>query len=381
MKHSSVRILTTHVGSLPRPKNVTELIFAKEREEAYDSAEFDETIASAVGDAVEKQAEAGIDVVSDGEMSKISYATYIKERISGFEGDAPRSPPRDLQDYPSYLEKLASSGGTPTYKRPKCTSEVQVVNLAPLEMDIKNFHTALENAGVEEAFMNSASPGVIALFQPNEYYASHTDYLEALAEAMRVEYEGIVAAGFLVQLDSPDLGLGRHTLFADKTDEDYQRLAGVHVEVLNHALRNIPADRVRMHVCWGNYEGPHHYDAPMSMVLPIALKAKIGALLFEASNPRHAHEWATFRDADLPDDLILIPGVVDSTTNFIEHPELVAERICRFADIVGRERVIAGSDCGFATFAGFGAVDGEIAYAKLASIAEGARIASNRLWG
>ncbi len=381
MKHSSARILTTHVGSLPRPKNVTALIFAKEREEAYDRAEFDETIASAVGNAVERQVEVGIDVVSDGEMSKISYATYIKERISGFEGDAPRSPPRDLQDYPSYLEKLASSGGTPTYKRPKCTSEVQVVNLAPLEMDIKNFHTALENAGVEEAFMNSASPGVIALFQPNEYYASHTDYLEALAEAMRVEYEGIVAAGFLVQLDSPDLGLGRHTLFADKTDEDYQRLAGVHVEVLNHALRNIPADRVRMHVCWGNYEGPHHYDAPMSMVLPIALKAKIGALLFEASNPRHAHEWATFRDADLPDDLILIPGVVDSTTNFIEHPELVAERICRFADIVGRERVIAGSDCGFATFAGFGAVDGEIAYAKLASIAEGARIASNRLWG
>ncbi len=380
MKHSSVRILTTHVGSLPRPKNVTELIFAKEREEAYDSAEFDETIASAVGDAVERQAEAGIDVVSDGEMSKISYATYIKERISGFEGDAPRSPPRDLQDYPSYLEKLASSGGTPTYKRPKCTSEVQVVNLAPLEMDIKNFHTALEDAGVEEAFMNSASPGVIALFQPNEYYTSHTDYLEALAEAMRVEYEGIVAAGFLVQLDSPDLGLGRHTLFADKTDDEYQRLAGVHVDVLNHALRNIPADRVRMHVCWGNYEGPHHYDAPMSRVLPIALKAKIGALLFEASNPRHAHEWTTFRDADLPDDLILIPGVVDSTTNFVEHPELVAERICRFADIVGRERVIAGSDCGFATFAGFGAVDGEIAYAKLASIAEGAKIASNRLW-
>ncbi len=381
MKHSSARILTTHVGSLPRPKKVTELIFAKEREEAYDSAEFDETIASAVGDAVEKQAEAGIDVVSDGEMSKISYATYIKERISGFEGDAPRSPPRDLQDYPSFLEKLANSGGTPTYKRPKCTGEIQVVNLAPLEKDLKNFHAALEDAGVEEAFMNSASPGVIALFQPNEYYASHEEYLEALAEAMRVEYEGIVAAGFLVQLDSPDLGMGRHTLFADKTEEDYQRLAGVHVDVLNHALRNIPADRVRMHVCWGNYEGPHHHDAPMSMVLPIALKAKIGALLFEASNPRHAHEWTTFRDTDLPDDLILIPGVIDSTTNFVEHPELVAERICRFADIVGRERVIAGSDCGFATFAGFGAVDGEIAYAKLASIAEGARIASNRLWG
>ena len=299
MKHSSVRILTTHVGSLPRPKNVTELIFAKEREEAYNQDEFDKTIAGAVGDAIKRQAEVGIDVVSDGEMSKISYATYIKERISGFEGDAPRSPPKDLQDYPSFLEKLANSGGTPTYKRPKCTSEIKVVNLAPLETDIKNLHVALEDAGVEEAFMNAASPGVIALFQPNEYYPSHEDYLEALAEAMRVEYEGIVAAGFLVQLDSPDLGLGRHTLFADKTDEDYQRLAGMHVDVLNHALRNIPADLIRMHVCWGNYEGPHHHDAPMSMVLPIVLKAKIGALLFEASNPRHAHEWTTFRDAEL----------------------------------------------------------------------------------
>ena len=229
--------------------------------------------------------------------------------------------------------------------------------------------------------MNSASPGVIALFQPNEYYKNHDEYLEALAEAMRVEYEGIVAAGFLLQLDSPDLGLGRHMLFADKPDEDYQRLAGTHVEVLNHALRNIPADRVRMHVCWGNYEGPHHYDAPMSIVLPVALQANIGALLFEASNPWHAHEWTTFRDAELPDDLILIPGVIDSTTNFIEHPELVAERICRFADIVGRERVIAGSDCGFATFAGYGTVDGEIVYAKLATMATGARLASDRLWG
>jgi len=380
MKHSSERILTTHVGSLPRPKNVTKLIFAKDREEKFDQDEFDATIASAVGDAVARQVESGIDIVSDGEMSKISYATYIKERMSGFEGDAPTSPPKDLQDYPSFLEKRANLGDAPTFKRPKCTGEIQVVNLAPLEKDLKNFHAALEDAGVEEAFMNSASPGVIALFQPNEYYASHEEYLEALAEALRVEYEGIVAAGFLVQLDSPDLGMGRHTLFADKTEEDYQRLAGVHVDVLNHALRNIPADRVRMHVCWGNYEGPHHHDAPMSMVLPIALKAKIGALLFEASNPRHAHEWTTFRDTDLPDDLILIPGVIDSTTNFVEHPELVAERICRFADIVGRERVIAGSDCGFATFAGFGAVDGEIAYAKLASIAAGARIASNRLW-
>ncbi len=381
MKHSADRILTTHVGSLPRPKKVAELIFAKEREEDYDPSEFDETIAIAVKDTVARQVEVGIDIVSDGEMSKISYATYIKERISGFEGDSPRDPPKDLQEFPSFLEKQAQSGGTPSYKRPKCTGEIRPTNPEPLATDLKNFRDALEMVDVEEAFMNSASPGVIALFQPNEYYASHDDYLEGLAEAMRVEYEGIVAAGYLLQLDSPDLGLGRHMLFADKSDEDYQRLAGHHVEVLNHALRNIPADRVRMHVCWGNYEGPHHYDAPMSMVLPIALQAKIGALLFEASNPRHAHEWTTFRDAELPDDLILMPGVIDSTTNFVEHPELVAERMCRFADIVGRERVIAGSDCGFATFAGFGAVDGEIAYAKLATMAEGAKIASERLWG
>ena len=381
MKHSTDRTLTTHVGSLPRPKKVAELIFAKEREEEYDQSEFDEAIAVAVKDAVARQVEVGVDIVSDGEMSKISYATYIKERISGFEGDSPRNPPKDLQDYPSFLEKLAQTGGTPSYKRPKCTGEIRPTNPEPLETDLKHFRDALEIVNVEEAFMNSASPGVIALFQPNEFYASYDGYLEGLAEAMRVEYEGIVEAGYLLQLDSPDLGLGRHMLFADKSDEDYQRLAGNHVEVLNHALRNIPADRVRMHVCWGNYEGPHHYDAPMSLVLPVALKANIGALLFEASNPRHAHEWTTFRDAGLPDDLILIPGVIDSTTNFVEHPELVAERICRFADIVGRERVIAGSDCGFATFAGYGAVDGEIAYAKLATMAEGARIASDRLWG
>jgi len=380
MKHSTERTLTTHVGSLPRPKKVADLIFAKEREEQYDAADFDETIAAGVKEAVARQVEAGIDVVSDGEMSKISYATYIKERISGFGGDAQRSPPKDLLDYPSFLEKLANTGSTPAYKRPKCIGEILPINSAPLQKDLGNFHDALASVAVEEAFMNAASPGVIALFQPNEYYSNHLDYLEALAEAMRVEYEGIVAAGFLLQLDSPDLGLGRHMLFADKPDEDYQRLAGIHVEVLNHALRNIPADRVRMHVCWGNYEGPHHHDAPMSLVLPVALRANVGALLFEASNPRHAHEWSTFRDADLPDDLILIPGVIDSTTNFVEHPELVAERICRFAQIVGRERVIAGSDCGFATFAGFGAVDGEIAYAKLASMADGARIASDRLW-
>ncbi len=355
-------------------------MFAKERGEPVDHGEFEETIGAAVAAAVARQVDIGIDVVSDGEMSKISYATYIKERISGFEGDSPRRPPADLEDYPSFLEKLAKAGGTPEYKRPRCTGAIAVKDLSPLESDLAHFQAAIEASRPVDAFMNAASPGVIALFQTNEFYPSHDDYLEALAEAMRVEYEGIVGAGLAIQLDSPDLGLGRHMMFKDQPDSEYLRLAARHVEVLNHALRNIPKDRVRMHVCWGNYEGPHTHDAPMSVVLPIALKADIGALVFESSNPRHAHEWTTFRDAALPDDLILVPGVVDSTTNFVEHPELVAERICRFADIVGRERVIAGSDCGFATFAGFGAVDGEIAYAKLAAMAEGARIASARLW-
>ena len=227
--------------------------------------------------------------------------------------------------------------------------------------------------------MNSASPGVIALFQPNDYYPGHEAYLDALAEAMRVEYEGIVAAGFLLQIDSPDIGMGRHTIFRHQSDQEYLKLANLHIEVLNHALRNIPADRVRLHVCWGNYEGPHHLDAPMDMVLPVALKARAQALLFESANPRHAHEWTVFRDTKLPDDKVLVPGVIDSTSNFIEHPLLIAERIGRFVGIVGMERVIAGTDCGFATFAGYGAVDADVAFAKLGALVEGARIASQRL--
>lgn len=380
MQRSTDRTLTTHVGSLPRPQSVTDLVFAKERGEHIDEKAFASTISRAMDETVRRQVKTGIDIVSDGEMSKISYATYIKERISGFAGDSPRNPPADLTEYPGFLEKLARSGGTPEYKRPCCVGPIEVMNMQPLQSDLKMFRSAIDAHEPVEAFMNAASPGVIALFQPNEFYKTYDAYLEALAEAMRAEYESIVEAGLLIQLDSPDLGLGRHMLFKDRPDNEYRKLAGQHVEVLNHALRNVPKDRVRMHICWGNYEGPHTYDAPMSMVLPVALKAKIGALLFEASNPRHAHEWTTFRDTELPDDLILVPGVIDSTTNFVEHPELVAERIMRFAGIVGRERVIAGTDCGFATFAGFGAVDGEIAWAKLRSLAEGAAIASARLW-
>jgi 5-methyltetrahydropteroyltriglutamate--homocysteine methyltransferase len=379
MISSNDRILTTHVGSLPRSQAVTDTVFAQEKGETV--ADAAAIIRDAVDDVVAKQVATGIDIVSDGEMSKISYATYIKDRITGFEGDSPRQPPKDLEEFPGFLKRQSSSGGTPEYQRPCCVAEIQVKDMQPLNEDLLNLKAACNAHEPSEAFMNAASPGVIALFQPNKFYPGHEQYLEALAEAMRTEYEAIVDAGYILQLDSPDLGLGRHMMFKDKEESEYIRLANLHVEALNHALRNVAADRVRLHVCWGNYEGPHHCDAPMSTVLPIALKAKPQALLFESSNPRHAHEWTVFRDTEIPQDKILIPGVLDSTTNFIEHPELVAQRICRFADIVGRERVIAGTDCGFSTFAGFGAVDEDIVYAKLSAMVEGAALASAELWG
>ncbi len=371
------RILTTHVGSLPRTQQVTALIFARERGDSVADADFDPVMAAAVADVVARQIGAGIDCVSDGEQSKISYSTYIKDRITGFDGDSPRRTPADLEAFPRFMQRLAAAGGTPSYRRPRCVGPIAPKTLAPLIADLGHLKAAVAaTAPAAGAFMNAASPGVIALFHPNEYYASHADYLEALAEAMRPEYEAIVAAGFLLQLDSPDLGLGRHMMFKDRSEDEYLRLAHQHVEALNHALRNIPPERMRMHVCWGNYEGPHHCDAAMDVVLPVALRARPQALLFENANPRHAHEWTVFRDALLPDDKVLVPGVIDSVTNFIEHPLLVAQRIERFVDIVGAERVVAGTDCGFSTFAGFGNVDAEIVYAKLAALSEGAAIAS-----
>lgn len=379
MKSSTDRILTTHVGSLPRSQAVTDVVFAQEKGEQVPGA--DSIISDAVDDVVAKQVAAGVDLVSDGEMSKISYATYIKDRISGFDGDSERKPPSDLEEFPGFLKRQASSGGTPSYRRPCCVGDIKVKDMGPVQVDIDNLLAAVSKHQPTQSFMNAASPGVIALFQPNQHYSTHEEYLAALADAMASEYRAIVEAGIVLQLDSPDLGLGRHMMFKDKSEEEYRSLAAMHVEALNHALAGIPKDMVRLHVCWGNYEGPHHHDAPMDVVLPIALEANVGALLFESSNPRHAHEWQTFAEARLPDDLILVPGVIDSTTNFVEHPKLVAERIERFANIVGRERVIAGSDCGFSTFAGFGAVDQDIVYAKLASMAEGAALASEKLWG
>ena len=379
MKYSQDRILTTHVGSLPRSKLVADTVFARERGETV--ADADDIFRDAVDAVVARQRDTGIDIVSDGEMSKISYATYIGDRVTGFAGDSDREPPADLEDYPGYLRKLAASGGTPTYRRPCCIGEIAVKDMGPVTTDINNFRAALSRHTPVEGFMNAASPGVIALFQPNSYYPSHETYLYALADAMSHEYRAIVDAGLVLQLDSPDLGLGRHMMFKNRSDDEYRRLASLHVEALNHAIRDLPRGRVRLHICWGNYEGPHHHDAPLEMVLPIALRAAVGGLLFESSNPRHAHEWEVLSGVELPDELILIPGAVDSTTNFVEHPRLVAQRIQRFADIVGRERVIAGTDCGFSTFAGFGAVDEDIVYAKLGSLVEGAAMASEALWG
>jgi 5-methyltetrahydropteroyltriglutamate--homocysteine methyltransferase len=380
MKCSTDRILTTHVGSLPRSQAVTDVLFARERNEVGEAKAAAEVICDAVAEVVRRQVAVGIDVVSDGEMSKISYATYIAERFAGFDGDTPREPGQDLVEFPGLLKKLAERGSTAKYRRPRCVGPIRVKNLAPMQADIKNLKSAIDATAPAEAFMNAASPGVVALFQPNDFYRSQDEYLAALAEALRVEYEAIVKAGVLLQIDAPDLAMGRHTMYRDRSVEEFERLAAQHIETLNHALRNVPADRARMHVCWGNYEGPHHHDVPMERLLPIVLKAKPQGLLFEAANPRHAHEWAVFKDAKIPEGKVLIPGLLATTTNYVEHPQLVAERIERFADIVGRERVMAGTDCGFGTFAGFGPVEPDIAYLKLQSLAEGARIASQRLW-
>jgi 5-methyltetrahydropteroyltriglutamate--homocysteine methyltransferase len=380
MKASTDRILTTHVGSLPRPAAVANVLFERDRGELRDRDAAAKIISDAVTAVVRRQVETGIDVVSDGEMNKISYATYIKERLTGFSGDSPRQPGQDLVEFPNLLKKLADKGATAQYTRPCCTGEIGIKDAKPLETDLRNLREAAARAKPLECFMNAASPGVIALFQPNKYYATQDEYLEAVAAVMRTEYQGIVKAGVLLQIDAPDLGMGRHTMYRQRTEKEFLKLAAMHVEVMNEALRGIPADRVRLHVCWGNYEGPHHHDVPMERLLPVVLKVRAQALLFEAANPRHAHEWSAFAGARIPQDKILVPGVLSSTTNYVEHPLLVAERIERFAGIVGRERVIAGTDCGFGTFAGFGPVEPDIAWMKLAAMAEGARIASARLW-
>lgn len=386
----SQRILTTHVGSLPRPERVVTQLFAQDSGLNYDPATFDEVMQAEVNDVVAKQVKAMVDVVSDGEMGKISYATYIRHRLTGFElGEMPRAVPLDLDDFPEFKERLSKLGATPKYHRPICTGPIKVKDLSALHKDITNLKAACQKSaepGQEpvRAFMNSASPGVIAVFQPNKYYATREHYLQGLAEAMSTEYETIVAAGLDLQIDAPDLAMGRHIQFRDADEPEFLRNAHMQVEALNYALRNIPAERVRMHVCWGNYEGPHHHDIGLDKIIDVVLKAKPATTLFEGANPRHAHEWEVWakaaRENRIPDNKILAPGVLDSVNNFIEHPRLVAQRLLTYANIVGRDRVMAASDCGFGTFAGYGAIHPPICYAKLASMAEGARMASEELW-
>ena len=373
------RIPTTHVGSLPRPQEVVDVVFAEDRGDAVDRAEYDRVIGEAVRDRVQHQVEAGIDFVSDGEMSKIGYATYIRHRLSGFEvGDVPRATPADLDAYPRFRDRLAQQGGSARYLRPICRGPITYEHREPVERDLARLKAAIEGQPVAGAFMNAPSPGIIALFQPNEYYGTLEEYLEAIGEAMKVEYEAIVAAGVQLQIDAPDLAMGRHIMYRDRSDEEFVASVERHVEAINRALCDVPAERVRMHLCWGNYEGPHHLDVALEKIIEVILRAKPATILFEAANPRHGHEWAVWSEAAIPEDKILAPGVLDSTTNYIEHPELVAQRILKFTDIVGPERVIAGTDCGFGTWAGFGAIDPDICWAKARSLAEGAELAAER---
>jgi len=375
------KILTSHVGSLPRSQAVVDYIFARENKKSYDIETFDICMTDACSNTVKRQVDAGIDIVSDGETSKISYATYVKDRYTGFDGDSPRNAPADLKLFPTFLERLADDGGTPSYARPMCVGEVKSKDHSELTKDINNLKSAMKLHGAKQGFMNAASPGVISLFLQNDFYPTREAYLSALADVMRDEYKNIVDSGLHLQLDCPDLALSRHMLFNDLSDSEFVKIANSHVEALNYALTGIDPSRVRVHICWGNYEGPHVCDLSMDKIFSTLMNVSANYILFETSNPRHAHEWTVFKDrkSEIPDDKILVPGVLDTTTNFVEHPELVAQRLQKFVEIVGIDRVIAGTDCGFGTFAGFGSVDPEIAYAKLQALSDGAEIASKRL--
>ena len=380
MQRSTEGFLTTHTGSLPRPPDLIRAMFAKEEGVPVDPAALGQQIRAAVGETVRKQVAAGVAIVNDGEMSKPSYATYVKDRLNGFGGASHPLQYRDLVDFPEMAKRVFGDPGRSRRRTPACDGPISVRDPRAVETDVDNLGAALQVVGGAGAFMTAASPGVISLFFHNEHYPSHEAYLFAIAEAMRHEYEAVARAGFVLQVDCPDLGMGRHIQFADLSLEAFRAMARLHVEALNHALANVPPDQARLHLCWGNYEGPHHHDVALADIIDIAFAARPSALSFEASNPRHAHEWRVFEHVRLPDGKVLIPGVLDSTTNFIEHPDLVAERIGRYARLVGRERVIAGTDCGFGTWVGQAAVDPDIVWAKLGSMAEGARRATREFW-
>jgi 5-methyltetrahydropteroyltriglutamate--homocysteine methyltransferase len=381
MRRSSQRILTTHTGSLPRPDSLMAHFRAKEAGEEYDAAALASCIKSSVAEAVQKQAAAGIDIVNDGEMSKPSYATYVKDRLAGFAGEKSAAlRAADLAEFPSFTKRGGRETGVTVIKRPSCSGPITYRDLDATRIDNENLRAALVGVKVEEAFVSAASPGVVSFFLSDNYYNDHERYVRAIAEAMKTEYEAIVAAGYILQVDCPDLAMSRHIQFKNLSLAEFRKTIELHVDALNRALADIPPERSRLHLCWGNYEGPHHHDVALRDILDIVLEARPQGLSYEASNPRHEHEWAVFKDVKLPDGKLLIPGVIDSVTNFVEHPELVAQRIEMLAGVVGRENVIAGTDCGFGTIAGVSRVDGAIAWAKLKSMADGARIASSHLW-
>jgi 5-methyltetrahydropteroyltriglutamate--homocysteine methyltransferase len=374
------RFLTTHTGSLPRPDDLVSIMYAKEEGQNIDHAELGERIHAAVAEVVAKQRKAGIDIINDGEVSKPSYATYVKDRLSGFGGTGNTFVYQDLVEFPNLAKRVFGDPGRSRRKTPACNGPIRVSDGAAVRTDVENLRSALGTNQVQRAFISAASPGVVSLFFRNDYYSSQDAYLEAIADAMRPEYEAIVAGGFEVQIDCPDLAMGRHIQYANLELSEFRKRAGAHVEVLNQALANVPPERARIHICWGNYEGPHHRDVPLGDIIDIVFSARPNFISFEAANPRHAHEWALFETVKLPAGKILIPGVIESKSNFIEHPELIANRISNYAKLVGRENVIAGSDCGYGTWVGQAAVDADVVWAKLAALTEGARIATNRFW-
>ncbi len=380
MQRSTERFLTTHTGSLPRPEDLIRSMYAKEEGVPVDPTALGTRVRSAVAEVVGKQAAAGIDLVNDGEMSKPSYATYVKDRLAGFGGTGNTFVYQDLAEFPNLQKRVFGDPGRSRRKTPACNGPISVRDPGAARADVDNLKTALAGVKSSGAFMSAASPGVVSLFFRNDHYPSEDAYLFAIAEAMRQEYETVAAAGIVLQIDCPDLAMGRHIQYAGLSVAEFRKRARVHVEALNHAVANIPAEQLRMHVCWGNYEGPHHCDVPLADIVDVVFLAKPSAISFEAANPRHAHEWTLFERVKLPDGKLLIPGVLESKSNFIEHPELIAQRIARYANLVGRENVVAGSDCGYGTWVGQAAVDPDVVWAKLAALAEGARLASRSFW-
>ena len=380
MKRSTERFLTTHTGSLPRPEDLITMMFAKEEGVPVEAVALDKRIEKAVTDIVGQEIGAGVDVVNDGDMSKPSYATYVKDRLAGFGGSSHPLEYQDLVEFPALHKKVFGDPGRSRRKTPACDGPISVKDPEAARTDVRHLKKALEGRKVQDAFLCAASPGVISLFFYNGYYKSHEEYLYAIADAMREEYETIANAGFVLQIDCPDLAMGRHIQFAHLPLADFRKMAQMHIEALNHALRNILPDQLRMHLCWGNYEGPHHCDVPLADIVDVIFKARPNAISLEAANPRHAHEWAVFERIKLPEGKLLIPGVIESKANFIEHPDLIAQRIGNYAKLVGRENVMAGSDCGYGTWVGQAAVDPQVVWAKLKAMAEGARLASKQFW-